>query len=495
MRILAVRGENLASLEAAFEIDLTVGPLGRAGLFAITGPTGAGKSTLLDAICLCLYDKTPRLAERGGNPVRLEGVEDPTALAANDQRNILRRGAGEGWAEVDFSARGGSEWTARWHVWRARKSPSGTVQSQDWSLRRRGDPVDQPVAAGKKSEVEEAIRSRVGLDFEQFRRSVLLAQGDFAAFLRATETERATLLEQMTGTEIYTRLSREAFFKGRELSKARELLEVKRAEHGVLEDEARTAAEAALQAADAARTEAEQAVKSADVAVTWHTEDLTLGKMMDDAQGRVKRAEEAIVAAAPRRGRFERLESAWPLRAQAAEVDRAAKAAAQGASAASAAEAEAKGAEERSAAAAGARDEALADEALDRQSLLDQLTGRQERARASRDEVRDWLTARPRLVQLCGSGERAKLLGEPGKPGKIAKRLELSQRRVHLAGPERKGLEDRLAAAQAVLAKEQAGRAEAETAVKRAGVAVAEAEKAMATTEAALAPGRSEALA
>ncbi|MFY9343496.1 MAG: AAA family ATPase, partial [Planctomycetota bacterium] len=69
MRILAIRGQNLASLAQSFEVDLVRGPLGGTGLFAIVGPVGAGKSTLLDALCLPLFDRTPRLTGRGGVPV------------------------------------------------------------------------------------------------------------------------------------------------------------------------------------------------------------------------------------------------------------------------------------------------------------------------------------------------------------------------------------------------------------------------------------------
>ena len=284
MKILAVRGQNLASLDGVFEIDLDKGILGQVGLFAITGPTGAGKSTLLDAICLCLYDKTPRLADRGGNPVRIEGVVDETALKANDQRNILRRGTGQGWAEVDFTGRDGRGYTARWEVRRARKSPTGNVQPQSWSLRRLGEAVDNVLAAGKKAEVEAAIRQQVGLDFDQFRRSVLLAQGEFAAFLQASEHERAVLLEQMTGSEIYTRLSRAAFQKKRALEQGREKLEIQLGEHAVLGTEARQAAEAALQTSAARRQSAGLVEKAAESAVAWHTEDKRLTALFVQAE-------------------------------------------------------------------------------------------------------------------------------------------------------------------------------------------------------------------
>src|SRR5205085_7427544 len=83
MRILAIRGANLASL-VKFDVSFVDGPLARTNIFAIVGPTGAGKSTLLDTLCLALYDRTPRLS--GSSTVQLchyDGERD-LRLAAVD---------------------------------------------------------------------------------------------------------------------------------------------------------------------------------------------------------------------------------------------------------------------------------------------------------------------------------------------------------------------------------------------------------------------------
>ncbi|HZI03904.1 MAG TPA: AAA family ATPase, partial [Archangium sp.] len=120
MRILAIRGRNLTSLAGDFALELDQPPLDKLGLFAITGATGAGKSTLLDAMCLALFDRTPRLGERGGVPVGRPEEEVDARLLANDVRGVLRRGAGEGFAEVDFSGKDGRRYRARWTVRRAR---------------------------------------------------------------------------------------------------------------------------------------------------------------------------------------------------------------------------------------------------------------------------------------------------------------------------------------------------------------------------------------
>lgn len=204
MRILAVRGENLASLPR-FAFDLESDPLAGAGLFAITGETGAGKSTLLDALCLALYGDYPR-----ASIARRETAPDPSgdAITAKDARNILRRGAASGFAEVDFVGNDGVRYRARWESRRARNSAVGKLQKADRRLDRldKGE-VAESVATGV-SDVLEAVHQRTGLTFDQFRRTALLAQGEFDAFLLSDENERAELLEMITGTEIYGRLSR-----------------------------------------------------------------------------------------------------------------------------------------------------------------------------------------------------------------------------------------------------------------------------------------------
>ncbi len=133
MRILAIRGSNLASLQGDFEVDLEAG-LGSAGLFAITGPTGAGKSTLLDALCLALFDCTPRLDSQGG--ARIGRPDEEHRLPANDCRSLLRRGCARGHAEVDFEGRDGRRCRARWEVRRARDRADGRLQAATVTLRR-----------------------------------------------------------------------------------------------------------------------------------------------------------------------------------------------------------------------------------------------------------------------------------------------------------------------------------------------------------------------
>src|SRR5438552_370049 len=133
MKILAIRGCNLASLAGEFELDLASAPLGDAGVFAIVGNTGAGKSTLLDALCVALFDRTPRLTNHS-RVVIGRGDDDPGALGAQDARTLLRRGAAAGWAEVDFESGDARRYRARWAVRRARNAVTGMLQDQQITL-------------------------------------------------------------------------------------------------------------------------------------------------------------------------------------------------------------------------------------------------------------------------------------------------------------------------------------------------------------------------
>ncbi|WPQ66088.1 AAA family ATPase [Chitinophaga sancti] len=211
MKILAIRIKNLASLEGITEIDFTQEPLCSAGIFSITGPTGAGKSTILDALCLALYAKTPRYkqAESGVDIYDVQGA----SISQNDVRGILRDGTAEGFAEVDFVGVDNQPYRATWMVRRARNRADGNLQAFDVALKNIS--TNSP-APGRKTELLTEIERLVGLSFEQFTRSVLLAQGDFTAFLKAGKDEKSALLEKLTGTHIYSEISRRIYEKHRE---------------------------------------------------------------------------------------------------------------------------------------------------------------------------------------------------------------------------------------------------------------------------------------
>ncbi|MCY1016924.1 AAA family ATPase [Pyxidicoccus sp. MSG2] len=311
MKILAIRGSNLTSFAGDFALELDRPPLDRLGLFAITGATGAGKSTLLDAMCLALFDRTPRLGGRGGAPVGRADEEEEARLSAYDVRGMLRRGAGEGYAEVDFQGKDGKRYRARWSVWRARSRAEGRFRPQEMTLTE----VASAQQFGRtKGEVLAAIQERLGLSFDQFRRSALLAQGEFAAFLKADASERAELLERMTGTEVYSRLSVAAHEKNRaeqeELTRRAQGL----AAIALMSEADREAAQARLGEEAGARTAAESQLEAAEGAAAWHSERVGLLGAELSAETKAAEAAQALEEAAPRAARLEEVRAAESFR-------------------------------------------------------------------------------------------------------------------------------------------------------------------------------------
>ncbi|QDF02542.1 AAA family ATPase [Myxococcus xanthus] len=318
MKVLAIRGSNLTSFAGDFALELDQPPLDRLGLFAITGATGAGKSTLLDALCLALFDRTPRLGGRGGAPVGRADEDEDARLSAYDVRGMLRRGAGEGYAEVDFLGKDGRRYRARWSVWRARNRAEGRFRPQEMQLM---DVVTGQLTGRTKGEVLAAIQERLGLSFDQFRRSALLAQGEFAAFLKADASERAELLERMTGTEVYSRLSMAAHEK----NKAEQESLAKRAQGlaaiALMPEAERAAAAAALGEESRARQTVEALLKDAEGAAAWHVARAGLREAEQAAEAKAQAARTALEEAAPRAARMEEVREAETFRGPVAAVE------------------------------------------------------------------------------------------------------------------------------------------------------------------------------
>ncbi|MBA5635657.1 AAA family ATPase [Duganella sp. LX20W] len=317
MKILNIRGKNLASLAGEFQVDFEAGPLASSGLFAISGPTGAGKSTLLDALCLALYDATPRLLKVQGRSV-LPDVGAET-ISTQDPRNLLRRGTAEGYAEVDFVGNDGARYRARWSVRRSRTRTEGALQPTAMSLLLL--PALQPVG-GTKTEVKAAIEQRIGLSFDQFTRAVLLAQNEFSTFLKAEDNERGELLETLTGSTVYSDISIRAFERAK-LEQARlQQLNLRLADQKPLSAEERAGYEQRHANAQARLAQLDQRKAALEQQLRWHQHAGQLRAAEQQAQQAWQASVADVEAAAPRRTALARIEAVQAARPLADEMAR-----------------------------------------------------------------------------------------------------------------------------------------------------------------------------
>lgn len=309
MRILSISGQNIASLAERFDIDFAAAPLHGAGLFAITGETGAGKSSVLDAMCLALYGDAPRLAVGAA----ADEVPDPAgdAIRARDARAILRRGAATGWARVRFTAADGQDYEAGWTARRARDRADGRLQPAARSLVRLADGASW----GQATDVDARIVALTGLSYAEFRRTVLLAQGDFDAFLRADTNERAALLEKITGTERYRRISVAVRGRHDAATRTRDGLVLRRGEHRLLPEEERAARQAEEAGLHARLAETAQRRAALDAARARHQAHATAAARLTEAEAAAAEARAASAAAAADRDRLALHDRAEPLRA------------------------------------------------------------------------------------------------------------------------------------------------------------------------------------
>ncbi|MDT8439578.1 MAG: AAA family ATPase, partial [Wenzhouxiangellaceae bacterium] len=312
MKILAIRGRNLASLAGDFEVDFTAEPLASAGVFAITGPTGAGKSTLLDALALALFHDTPRLKAASESGVHLPDGEDGK-ISPKDGRNILRRGTGEGFAEVDYIGLDGQRWRARWEARRARGKPNGKLQQPAASL----ENLDtQRQHGGRLLDTRGAIVKTTGLSYDQFCRSILLAQNEFAAFLRASGPDRAELLEALTGTEIYRSISQQCHKRTAEEKRKVEELKTLLGMNPPLAEAERAALEQQLEEARIKEQELRASEQTLQQEANWHARGSDLLQQQTRLQTELETSEaqrDARAEDAARVRRMEAIDAARPL--------------------------------------------------------------------------------------------------------------------------------------------------------------------------------------
>jgi exonuclease SbcC len=248
MRILKIHFKNLNSLIGEWSIDLTHPAFTSDGIFAITGSTGAGKTTIFDAICLALYGRTPRLNK-----------------VTKSENEIMSRQTGECFSEVTFETKAGT-YRCYWGQHRARKKPQGDLQAPRQEI---VDVITGKILESNIRTVATRIESVTGMDFYRFTHSMLLAQGDFASFLQAAADERSPILEQITGTEIYSQISIRVHERQREEQTKLDLLTVEIQGITTLTQEEEQATEETLGEKQQKESAVSQSLATTRTALTW----------------------------------------------------------------------------------------------------------------------------------------------------------------------------------------------------------------------------------
>ena len=204
MKLQKLTIHNIASIEDA-TIDFEAQPLADSEVFLITGKTGAGKSTILDAICLALFANTPRLV---GTQMEGNTIDEGKNITIKDPRQLMRRNTGEAFVSLTFTGSNGVHYEATWAVARARNKVTGKLQGKLWRLKNLDE--DHTIERND-AEIKTEMKAAIGLDFNQFCRTTMLAQGEFTRFLNSKDEEKAAILEKITGMDIYTKVGRKIY--------------------------------------------------------------------------------------------------------------------------------------------------------------------------------------------------------------------------------------------------------------------------------------------
>ena len=281
MKILRLRLKNLNSLKGEWNIDFTKPPFADNCLFAITGPTGAGKSTLLDAICLALYHQTPRLK----------------IISAADN-DIMTRHTADCLAEVEFEVKG-AVYRAFWSQRRSRDKADGALQAPKVELAAVAANGDGTILSTQSNDKLKRIAEITGLDFPRFTKSMLLAQGGFAAFLNASANERAELLEELTGSEIYGEISRKVFEQARDAKNQLDQLKARADGMELLSAEQRAEMELAVSRLDSQLSEVQLKHQATQNQRQWRLDLAQSEQETRSAASKLAEANTALELAAP----------------------------------------------------------------------------------------------------------------------------------------------------------------------------------------------------
>ena len=276
MNIIQLEILNLASLDrdGGETINFTKGALGESTIFSIVGPTGSGKSTLLDAICLALYNRAPRYPRRKNEKSSIEiyGPEKENSderPAPTDARNILTRGKKQGYSKLTFLANNGNIYRAEWHIAKKVKNYEKPVTCLFKLIKDGGKTVEQEVDWDELPQI-------IGLDYDQFLRTVLIAQGSFASFLNAKEEERYQLLEKLVGCEeLYNNIAEKIKERKDAVVDAYKLIaaDVAAYEKNILSDEELAALGERISQLEAEAKKAKEELDKTKEALAWYDDE------------------------------------------------------------------------------------------------------------------------------------------------------------------------------------------------------------------------------
>ena len=291
MKLHKLTIHNLASIEDAV-IDFDAPPLATSDVFLICGNTGSGKSTILDAISLALYGRTPRMSHF---PAGLAKSDTPFEERVKDVRQLMRRGSGEASVTLSFESVGGEQYTATWEVHRSGRKAAGNMQDDRRTLTVSFGDTERIFR--NKKEIETEIDSAVGLDFEQFCRTTLLAQGEFTRFLISKDEDKSQILEKITGTEVYSALGQKVYQET--VRRRQEYEQVNREVSNVILFDAERIAELEKAIADGEvqRKDTATRLSGVEARLQWLQTEAALVAQQAEAVKRLEEAQDATKAA------------------------------------------------------------------------------------------------------------------------------------------------------------------------------------------------------
>ena len=298
MKLIKLEIKNLASLdrEGGEVINFEEGALKDSTIFSIVGPTGSGKSTILDAICLALYNRAPRYPKDGRKDAQKitiygeKGEGEKNRLAPTDCRNILTHGKKDGYSKLTFIANNGSIYRAEWSVHFNQKNFDNEVTKLVRIVVANGEPKEESADWNTLPQI-------IGLEYEQFLRTVLIAQGSFANFLTAKEDERYELLEKLVGCkEMYDCIVREIKAKKDEAVKAYDKLSdsMDNVKQNKLDDEQLTQLEEEIKTLEEAEKQLGETLQKVKDALQWYADDVAKAQAIEEQQKNLTKSQKAL---------------------------------------------------------------------------------------------------------------------------------------------------------------------------------------------------------